>query len=317
MSRLFRPFREVYGGDPEWRSGLVVHSVPIERCEDCALLSKNPGWAERQKYIVHPRPGESIDQAVARSPRPKRGGSEYFLYRDKEALRAEARHHVLEYEIGDGHGTTKESTSGSCLLLYAPQGFPEGIGRFPDEFGVVAGLRETSIPLDMRRTAFDWYRYEVLGVSTAEVGGTLFAAGVIRKRGFVADVISPYVSAMAEITLRLVQRLEPALVLCGEATEAPHRVAYRVAHGMELWSLNWVNVFGPAYVQKYGWDFLMGAPGFLKQELPGGYVLYQVTKEFIPGSAGDPTPDQVEGYFADHPAIKRVTYRPWLRTVAR
>lgn len=40
--------------------------------------------------------------------------------------------------------------------------------------------------------------------------------------------------------------------------------------------LMWANFFGPEYIQKYGKEFLMNAPGWLKEELPDGGVLYVV-----------------------------------------
>jgi len=42
----------------------------------------------------------------------------------------------------------------------------------------------------------------------------------------------------------------------------------------KLTRIMWANFFGPAYVQKYGREFLLNAPGWLKEELPEGGVLY-------------------------------------------
>lgn len=58
----------------------------------------------------------------------------------------------------------------------------------------------------------------------------------------------------------------------------------------------WANFFGPEYVQKYGKDFLLNAPGWLKEELPDGGVLYVVGPSLLDRwSVADK--QEVEAYF--------------------
>lgn len=80
---------------------------------------------------------------------------------------------------------------------------------------------------------------------------------------------------------------------------------------LELVSLGWANYFGPEYVNKYGKDFFMSAPGYKKQELPDGGILYLVSKDFITTDIKDaPTKEVVTNYFETHPLIEKINYEP-------
>lgn len=43
----------------------------------------------------------------------------------------------------------------------------------------------------------------------------------------------------------------------------------------------WANFFGPAYVERYGRDFLLGAPGWRVEELDDGGILYVLSPSFV------------------------------------
>lgn len=49
----------------------------------------------------------------------------------------------------------------------------------------------------------------------------------------------------------------------------------------ELREIFWANFFGPAYVKKYGRKFFLEAPGWKKEELSDGGILYVVSKSFL------------------------------------
>ena len=53
---------------------------------------------------------------------------------------------------------------------------------------------------------------------------------------------------------------------------------------LRLKHIGWVNFFGPAYVQKYGRDFLLGLPGYKTELLPDGGVFHQLSPTFVAGS---------------------------------
>jgi hypothetical protein len=60
----------------------------------------------------------------------------------------------------------------------------------------------------------------------------------------------------------------------GEPTE-------RQIQATKLTRIMWANFFGLEYVQKYGQEFLLNAPGWLKEELPDGGVLYVLSPNVL------------------------------------
>lgn len=50
---------------------------------------------------------------------------------------------------------------------------------------------------------------------------------------------------------------------------------------LRLKHISWVNFFGPAYVAKYGRDFLLGLPGHKTELLPDGGVFHQLSPTFV------------------------------------
>lgn len=71
--------------------------------------------------------------------------------------------------------------------------------------------------------------------------------------------------------------------------------------------LFWANFYGPAAVERWGRDFLLGAPGWKKNELTGGIIEYVVTPDPLapldPGFEGE-----IRSYFARKVLIE--LYRP-------
>ncbi len=49
----------------------------------------------------------------------------------------------------------------------------------------------------------------------------------------------------------------------------------------KLTRIMWANFFGSAYVQRYGQEFLLNAPGWLKEELPEGGILYTLSPSVL------------------------------------
>ncbi len=50
---------------------------------------------------------------------------------------------------------------------------------------------------------------------------------------------------------------------------------------MRLQYIFWVNFWGPAYAERYGRDFLRGAPGWRVEELEDGGILYVTTASYV------------------------------------
>lgn len=61
----------------------------------------------------------------------------------------------------------------------------------------------------------------------------------------------------------------------GNIPEAPEIAALKLRY------VFWANFWGPAYVDRYGRDFLRGAPGWRVEELEDGGILYVTTPSYV------------------------------------
>lgn len=98
-----------------------------------------------------------------------------------------------------------------------------------------------------------------------------------------SDIDRERVEQKAEGLIRLGRLLYPKLqprlgwidfTEIGEPTE-------RQIQANKLTRILWANFFGLEYVQKYGREFLLNAPGWLKEELPEGGVLYVLSPDVL------------------------------------
>jgi hypothetical protein len=261
--------------------------------------------------IMHPLQGESVENLMARL-RPPLPISEYYWYATKEALFEDKRDGEMALPRRQDSGVTREDSHYRTMLLFSPSPFPEGVGHFPDEFGSVPGLRSEQMDRYAKFSWVEWEGHSRVGTGTLRLAGTIHGHSLLEDRDYWQRVVLPWMDGMKEMVLHLVHQCAPAFASCGESVD-PEHPALRASRRHDLWFLNWVNVFGPAYVKEYGKDFLLGAPGFRKEELPGGYILYQVTEGFAPWEAENPAPKVVEDYFNTHEHIREVVYRPWLK----
>jgi len=73
-------------------------------------------------------------------------------------------------------------------------------------------------------------------------------------------------------------------------------------HDLHLTHIGWVNLFGPAYVEKYGRDFLLGLPGSKTELPPDGGVFHQLSPAFVARSEREARAlrRQVIAYCAKH-----------------
>ncbi len=72
---------------------------------------------------------------------------------------------------------------------------------------------------------------------------------------------------------------------------------------LRLPHLYWANFFSPAYVEKLGQEFLMNAPGWKKEPLPDGGLLY-VLSPSLAGTGPKATVTAVQKYFSV-PSVRR------------
>jgi hypothetical protein len=224
--------------------------------------------------------------------------SYYYWYQSRESLEQRLERSLTSFPPANEAGLIEENARSKTLLLYTPV-------RAPVEELSLSLLRDTR----GRFTWLEWERYDQLECSTIFVGGICFLSPT---REELQRAIVPYLASLSDLFGHLLPHCRPQLAWCGEE-RAAEKLALRVAEKRDLWFINWVNVFGPSYVEKYGRDFLLNAPGFKKEELEGGSILYQVTEGFAPWEASDPPPEEVESYFDAHPLVHRVVYRPWLK----
>ncbi len=90
--------------------------------------------------------------------------------------------------------------------------------------------------------------------------------------------VEPYAQRLHGLAQALYPELQPALAAVYEFDTRPilGDVLKR-----KLKHINWVNIFGPPYVEKYGKEFLLGLPGYKTEELPDGGVFHQLSPTFL------------------------------------
>jgi hypothetical protein len=115
-----------------------------------------------------------------------------------------------------------------------------------------------------------------------------------------------------EVASQALQLLEDLLPLCDLRFASADLQGGNLPPSSELLAgglpwLFWANFYGPAAVERWGRDFLLGAPGWKKDELPGGIIEYVLTPE--PHAPVDPElAKEIQSYFAPRFRIER--YRP-------
>ena len=103
---------------------------------------------------------------------------------------------------------------------------------------------------------------------------------------------------MAHGQLAFAQHLWPYLRPCYGYIDENGRIIPGGADAVatKVKSLLWANFFGPPYVERLGRDFLLDAPGWKVESLPGGGILYVISSSFTKKGQDVPTKD-VEAYF--------------------
>jgi hypothetical protein len=95
--------------------------------------------------------------------------------------------------------------------------------------------------------------------------------------------------------------LRPRFGLIDELGNSDAKV--KAATRTELRCLYWANFFGPPYVEKFGRKFLLGAPGWKKEELDDGGILYVVTESYFEWWSKPPK-EVLEYFRKDVPGVK-------------
>jgi hypothetical protein len=90
--------------------------------------------------------------------------------------------------------------------------------------------------------------------------------------------VEPYAQRLHSMAHILYPELQPALVSVYEFDARP---IFGDVLKRKLKHINWVNIFGLPYVEKYGKEFLLGLPGYKTEELPDGGVFHQLSPTFL------------------------------------
>ena len=90
--------------------------------------------------------------------------------------------------------------------------------------------------------------------------------------------VEPYAARLHGLAFALTSDLQPALTSV-DKTGCLHALDDVIKRKLKY--INWVNIFGPAYVAKYGREFLLGLPGYRIEEWPDGSIYYQLSPTFV------------------------------------
>jgi hypothetical protein len=113
---------------------------------------------------------------------------------------------------------------------------------------------------------------------------TTLGGSVVQQSNGEADpveYIEPFAQDLVQTAKQLYEIMQPAYGYIDDplAAEYPGSPLQR-AMERQIISLNWVNFFGPEYVDQYGRDFLLDIPGWKTEDLPGAGIFYQSRPTF-------------------------------------
>ncbi len=132
------------------------------------------------------------------------------------------------------------------------------------------------------RIAFtDWGRMNAdFGFDEYWEGGNKLEVGALLDFQFKDE--RPLVEPLAQRLLAIARDLYPlARPMYGEVEGNSGEWDVRDVLRLRLKHISWANFFGPAYVEKYGRDFLLNIPGYKTEVLPDGGVFHQLSPTFV------------------------------------
>ncbi|NLW09840.1 MAG: hypothetical protein GX036_08290 [Firmicutes bacterium] len=92
------------------------------------------------------------------------------------------------------------------------------------------------------------------------------------------------------------------------------RLSEEAIASAQISTVFWANFFGKSYIERYGKEFLLGAPGWKKEELSDGTIEYVLTGDLF--TFPDPSlEEEIKEYFAPKAEIKR--FKPGLNLEVR
>jgi len=110
--------------------------------------------------------------------------------------------------------------------------------------------------------------------------------------------VKPYTQRLKQLIVAVYSHAQPEL---GWIDRADRNTTDETdVRKQRLLTISWINVFGPAYVEHYGSEFLMGLPGYRTERLPDGGVFHQLSEQFVVADQkeGRAIRNQVKSYCA-------------------
>ena len=92
-------------------------------------------------------------------------------------------------------------------------------------------------------------------------------------------LVEPFAQRIRQLALQLWSECAPDYGCVDESFAS--QLDIRDALKLKLPSIGWANLFGPAYIEKYGNGFLSAIPGCTSQTLSDGSIFHQLTPTFI------------------------------------
>jgi hypothetical protein len=130
----------------------------------------------------------------------------------------------------------------------------------------------------------------------------LFQSGTLLDFEFKDErhLVEPTMQRLSVLGRTLYPLTRPWLGCLDEASS--DSILSRDVRKLRLKHIGWVNFFGPAYVEKYGRDFLLGLPGHKTELLPDGGIFHQLSPTFVARSEEEARAlrRQVIAYCAEH-----------------
>lgn len=140
----------------------------------------------------------------------------------------------------------------------------------------------SGVPNDMRELVGSMMRFDQLDLHRNQlVIGALADFEFKDQRHYV----EPFAQQLKDFGLALYPLVQPTLGWVDESFS--NETATKESLKLKLRSISWLNFFGPAYVEKYGRDFLLGLPGYKTELLPDGGVFHQLSPTFVAPSEAE------------------------------
>jgi hypothetical protein len=127
---------------------------------------------------------------------------------------------------------------------------------------------------------------------------------------YIGKHLEPFIQRNLEFATFFYEETKPLYAVIGK--DRPYSigvpsVTHRVLKRNDISMIYWANFYSHVYVEKFGEEFLISAPGQRKEKLTDGGIYYQLSQEFlVPNEIETPSAQEIVQYFESHPKIRKV-----------